>query len=153
MRSDPLQLACEHANDLRALRNFDLQELLNRHHVSEIVPERIEIIHSIGDDDALLVLAILEQLLHAGVKITDVRRRLDDRLAVKNEFKAQHAVRRGMLRSHRDRHLGVERLIDDLELRWDLYCAAHMSHTSYGTHETHGTHGTYSRLYGSYPRR
>src|SRR5947207_5451620 len=100
MRSDTLQLAREHANDLRAFRNFDLQKFLNRHYISEVVTERIEIIHSVGDDDALLILPILEQFLHTGVEIADVRRRFHYGFAIEYQFKSQHAVRRRVLWPH-----------------------------------------------------
>ena len=73
VRSDPLQLAQQDANDLRAFRNFEAEQLLRRHHVREIIPERIEIIHPVGDDDALLVFLVFEELLHSRVEIADVR--------------------------------------------------------------------------------
>ena len=38
-----------------------------------------------------------------------------------HQFEAQHAVRRLVLRPHRDRHLGVYRAIDDFEL-WRDRC-------------------------------
>jgi hypothetical protein len=93
------------------------EQLLDRHHVSEVVAERIEVIHPVGDDDALLILLVLKELLHPRVEIADVRRGFDDHLAVEHELETQHAVRRRVLRPHRDRHLRVERPIDDLELR------------------------------------
>src|SRR5438874_8913061 len=116
MRSDALQLARQYSNNLRAFGYFYLQQLLDRHHVRQIVAQRIEVIHAVSDDDALLILSILKEFLHARVEITNVGRALHHHLAVEHEFQTQHAMGRRMLRSHRDRHLRVERAIDDLEL-------------------------------------
>src|SRR5205085_4757209 len=116
MRSDALQFAHQHANDLRAFGNLQAQKLFDRHHVSEVVAERIQIIHPVCDDDPLLILLVLEQLLHPRVEIADVGCALDDHLAVEHQFETQDAVRRRVLRPHRDRHLRVERTIKHLEL-------------------------------------
>ena len=51
--------------------------------------------------------------------------RLDDHLAVEPQIEPQHAVRRRMLRPHRQRHLGLERLIEDLELAGMLSTRTH----------------------------
>src|SRR5688572_2939944 len=92
VRGDALNLAHQNANRLCALRNFEAKQLFTRHYVSEVVAERIEIIHPVGDDDPLLVLLVLEQLLHARVEIADVRGCFDHHLAVEHEFQTQHAV-------------------------------------------------------------
>ena len=42
--------------------------------------------------------------------------RLDDELAVEPQIEPQNAVRRRMLRAHRQRHLGLERLVENVEL-------------------------------------
>src|SRR6185436_9390401 len=119
-----LQFAEEHANDLSALRNLESEQLLARHHVREVVAEWIEVIHTVCDDDPLLVLLILKQLLHSGVEIADIRRGFHNHFTVEHEFESQHAVRRWVLRTHRNRHLRIERTIDDLKLWWNG-CGAH----------------------------
>ena len=53
-------------------------------------------------------------------------RGLDHHLAVEHQFETQHAMGRRMLRPHRDRHLRVERTIDNLELRRNVYGGAHL---------------------------
>jgi hypothetical protein len=58
------------------------------------------------------------------VEITDIGRGLDDHLTVEHQFETQHAVRRWVLRTHRDRHLRIERTIDDLKLWWNG-CGTH----------------------------
>src|SRR5829696_2516430 len=72
MRRDALQFAEQNANNLRPLGDFQAEKFFRRHHIHEIVAEWIEIIHAVGDDDALLVFFVLEQLFHARVKIADV---------------------------------------------------------------------------------
>jgi hypothetical protein len=70
-----------------------LQQLLDRHHVGQVITERIEIVHAVGNDDPLLIFAVLEQLLHACMEIADVGSRFDHRLAVQHELQPQDAVR------------------------------------------------------------
>ena len=45
-------------------RDFEAEQLLRRHHIGEVVAERIEIIHPVGDHDALLIFFVFEELLH-----------------------------------------------------------------------------------------
>ena len=77
VRRDPLQLAHQDANDLRPFGNLEIEQLFSRHHVGEIVAERIEVIHPVGDDDALLVFFVFEKLLHPRVEIADVGNSLE----------------------------------------------------------------------------
>ncbi len=83
MRRDALQFAQQDANNLRAFGNFEIEQFFRRHHIGEIVAERIEIIHPVGDDDALLIFFVLEKLLHPRVQIADVGNGFDDQFAVK----------------------------------------------------------------------
>ncbi len=114
VRGDALQLAHEHADDLRPLGNLQPQELLDRHAVGEVVAQRVEVVHAVGDDDALLVLLVLEELLHPRVEVADVGHALDDHLAVEDEFEPEHAVRGRVLRPEGDGHLRVERPVHHL---------------------------------------
>jgi hypothetical protein len=117
VRADALQLAHQDADDLRALGYLKPEEFLHRHTVGEVVPQRVEVVHAVGDDDALLVLLILEELLHPRVQVADVGHALDDHLAVEDEFEPEHAVRGRVLRPERDGHLRVERPVYDLVRR------------------------------------
>ena len=92
MRRNPLELTEKHANRLRALRNLESQQFLSCHHIGEVVAKGIQIIHAIRDDDPLLILFVFKELLHAGVKIANVGRRLDHHLAVKHQLETQHSV-------------------------------------------------------------
>ena len=74
VRSYALQLAHQNANRLRALWNLKVQKFFGCHHVSQIVAQRIQVIHAVRDDYALLILLILKELLHPGVKVADVGR-------------------------------------------------------------------------------
>src|SRR6185503_447080 len=125
MRGDALQFAKQHADHLSAFGNLEAEQLLTGHHVGEVVAEWIQIIHAVSDHDPLLVLFVLKQLLHSRVEIADIRRGLHNHLTVKHEFETQHAVRRRVLRTHRNRHLCIERTIDDLKL-WSNGCGTHL---------------------------
>ena len=104
-----------HADHLRAFGNLKPEQLLDRHAVGEVVAQRVEVVHAVGDDDALLVLLVLEELLHPRVEVADVGHALDDHLAIQHQFEPEHAVRRRVLRPERDGHLRVERPVYDLE--------------------------------------
>src|SRR4029078_12998553 len=119
MRADALQFAKQHADHLSAFGNLESEQLLAGHHVREVVAEWIQIIHAVSDDDPLLILLVLKQLLHSGVEIADIRRGFHNHFTVKHEFETQHAVRRWVLRTHRNRHLRIERTIDDFKLWWN----------------------------------
>src|SRR6266404_7907467 len=125
MRRNALQLASQHANGLCALRYFQFEQFLHCHHISEVVAEWIQIIHTVGDDYALLILLVFKKLFHPRMEIADVWRRLDYHLAVKHQLETQHTVSRRMLWAHRNRHLRVERTIDDLKLRRNVYGGTH----------------------------
>src|SRR5262249_51541918 len=67
VRRDTLQFAHQYANRLGAFGDFEAEKFFAGHAVGEVVAERIEIVHPVGDHDALLILLVLEELLHAGV--------------------------------------------------------------------------------------
>ena len=70
---------------------------------------RRQVVGAVGERDDLVVVAVLAQLLEAGVQVADVRDAALDRLAVELEHQPQHAVRRGVLRADVDQHvLGAE---------------------------------------------
>ena len=49
--------------------------------------------------------AVLGDLLHAAMEITDIAIEIDDGFAIEPEDHAQHAVRRRVLRAHVQHHL------------------------------------------------
>ena len=100
MRRDTLQFAHQDSDDLSPFGYFDRKQLFRGHHIRQVIAERIEIIHAVGNDDALLVFFILEQLFHTGVQITDVGNSFYDQLAVQPQIKPQNAVHGRVLRSH-----------------------------------------------------
>src|SRR5215210_3184955 len=93
VRSDALKLAEQNTNYLSSFRYLDLQQFLCCHHIREIVSERIQIIHSVGNYDALLIFLVFEKLLHSRVEIANVWNRLYYELAVKAQIKTKNAVR------------------------------------------------------------
>ena len=106
MRRDARQLGDEHADLLRARGNAigDAEQFLDAEHVAEPVALGREIIHALDDGLRLRPKKILGGLFDAGVQVADLGLGRDDGLAVYFEHDLQHAVRRGMLRAHRQHH-------------------------------------------------
>ncbi len=85
VRSQPHQVAVEprklghhHARPLRARRNLDLQQLLDRQRVDQVVRKIRQIIDAIGQRHHLLPVLLLALLLDAGVQEADVGRGADE---------------------------------------------------------------------------
>ena len=107
VRSQPHQVALDarqfgqqHANPLRPRRDFQIQQLLHRQAESQVVGKRREIIHAVGEGDALGVSLAFEGFLEAGVQIADVVNGAHDGFAFEFQHQPQHPVRGGMLRAH-----------------------------------------------------
>ncbi len=77
VRGDARQLRQQDANVLRALGNFQSQQLLDRQAVAQIVRERRQIIDAVGQRDGLRVGERFAAFFDAGMQITDLRARLD----------------------------------------------------------------------------
>ena len=92
-----MRVGQQHSNPLCLGRNFQIQQLLDRQAESQVVGERREVIHPIGQRDALRIGERLKGFLKTRVEVTDVEKRADDRFPVELENQAEHAVRRGML--------------------------------------------------------
>ena len=103
VRGDARQLEQDDADDLRALGNREVHQLLDRRHVGHVVPERREVVHAVGDRDRLVIVLGLHGLLHAGVEVADHGLERDHGLAVQLDHEAEHPVGRGVLRPHVDR--------------------------------------------------
>src|SRR6185369_3215830 len=72
---------------------------------NETVGDGGDVIESIPVRRDLRVHAVLGDLLHAAMEVTDIAIEIDNSLAVELEHHAQHAVRRRMLRAHVQHHL------------------------------------------------
>ena len=94
MRRDPVQLAHQHADPLRPLRDVlvDAEQLLGGQGEDQLVEERRRVVHAGDVGGALEVGEVLARLLHAGVQVADDRLGAQHRLALELEHEAQHAV-------------------------------------------------------------
>ena len=104
MARHAIELAHHHANPGGALRHFDVEQLLHRHGVTEFVGHRAEVIHSGDVGAALHVRELFARLFHARVQVANDGLRAQYRLTIEFEHDAQHAVRRGVTRTHVDDH-------------------------------------------------
>ena len=111
VRAQPDQVAVEagelgehHAHPLRLRGDFELQQFLHRQAVAEVVGERGEVVHAVGERHRLLVGFDLALLLDAGVQEADIGLAFDDDLAVEFDQQAQHAVGGRVLRAHVEDH-------------------------------------------------
>ncbi len=82
VRIEAAQLGEQHANPLRALGNFEVEQLFDGQAVAEVVGQRVEIIDAVGERDHLLIELGLAGLLDAGVQIADLGIEADDDFAV-----------------------------------------------------------------------
>jgi hypothetical protein len=104
VRSDPLQLGQDHPHRLRPRRDVQLDELLDRQAVDQVVADRVQVVRPIGHDQGLGVGLGLHVLLDPGVEEADVRDAAHHSLAVELQQETQHAVRAGMLGPHVEQH-------------------------------------------------
>ena len=96
---DATEFAHDRADNLRARREFDAEQLLDRVVPRDVVHDRRDVIHTADRADVLVVVVMLAELLEARVQVADVRRTAGDTLAVEFKHKAQSRVRRGVLRA------------------------------------------------------
>ena len=82
--------------------DLTLQELLDGESEREVVPQGVQVVHAIGDGDALDVLQRLAGLINPRVQVADDGLAATDDLAVEVELKAQDAVGRRVLGTHVD---------------------------------------------------
>ena len=109
---DPVQLSRQHPDVLRAPRHLDVEQLLERHDAGPFAEEGADVLEGVEIADRLVVVGVLAQLLDAAVEVAEDRIEVDDLLAVELEHDAQHAVGRGMLRSHVEEHLAVAERVE-----------------------------------------
>ncbi len=85
-----------------ALRHLQPGELLDGQGVSPVVRHRAEIIEPVGVRHRAKISRALADLLVIAVQVAEHGLELHHALAVENDIHAEHAVRRGMLRPHRN---------------------------------------------------
>ena len=107
---DASHLEEEDADDLRAARHLDVEQLLHRHRVPVLLRHHRHVVEPVKVRERLLVGLVLDELLGPAMKQPDVRVGLDDVLAAQLEHQPQHAVRRRVLRPE------VEREVPDLKV-------------------------------------
>jgi hypothetical protein len=104
MGADARELGQQHADVLRALRDFHPKELLYGQAKGEVVGKRGEIIDPVGNRDRLRIGERLSGFFDPGVKIADVGIRFDYRFPVQFQHHAEHAVGGRMLGPHVEDH-------------------------------------------------
>jgi hypothetical protein len=107
MAGDPVELAREDPDVLRAARNLDFVELLEGDHRRPLAEQRADVLERVHVADRLVVVGVLAQLLDTAVEIAQDRVEIDDLLAVDLEDDPQDAVGRWMLGAHVHEHLAV----------------------------------------------
>ena len=114
-----VQLHHQHADDRGPLGDLvgDAEQLLDAEAVGRLLEHRREVVHAGAERDPLGPRPELHVLLDPGVQVADARAGLGHRLAVDLEDQPEHAVGRGVLRTHVDDDpLLAERgrLVDDV---------------------------------------
>ncbi len=107
VRAQPDQVAVEarqlrqhHPHPLRLRRNLQAEQFLYRQAPAQVIRQRRQVIHPVGERDRLLIELDFEFLFDAGVQVADVRLAMHDGFAIEFHQQPQHAVRGRMLRAH-----------------------------------------------------
>src|SRR5207245_10748710 len=90
VRRNALKFNHQYADVLSAFRNFQTEQFLDRQAVNEVVAQRIEIVHPVGQGDRLRIRFALAGFFDAGVKITKIGYSFDHGYAVQFEPDAKH---------------------------------------------------------------
>ena len=72
--------------------------------IDEVISQRVQVIHAIGERDRLGISLVFATLLDTGVQIADIGVGGNDVFAVQFQQYAQHTVRGRVLRSHVEDH-------------------------------------------------
>src|SRR6202023_3890826 len=102
MRQKPADLAIEHADDLRAPRHGEAEQLFRRQAERMLLIHRRDIIEPVEIRDRLQVGLLLDQFFSAAMEQSDMRIDALHHFAVKLKHEAQYAMRRWMLRAEVD---------------------------------------------------
>src|SRR5215471_6886618 len=90
---------------MSAAGHVESHHLLDSFYPYQSVRNRRDVIKSIPVRSDHRVHAVLGNFLHPAMEIADVAVEIDDRLAIKLQDHAQHAMGAGVLRPHVERHL------------------------------------------------
>ncbi len=128
MRLDAGELVQEHAQELRPGWDFQLEQLLDRQAIAEVVGHRTEVVDAVGEGNYLLIELGFAGFLDAGVEKADIGNEAEDGFAIDFEHQAEHAMGRGMLGAHVEDHGAV--LVAFLDPRFDqrgddIVCGIH----------------------------
>ena len=96
---DAAELRENHADVLRALRNFDAEHLFDGHRIRDAVHHRRHVIQAIGEGNHLPVRVRFGHLFETAMQVADLRIRIDDLFAVDRDLQPERSVHRGMLRA------------------------------------------------------
>ena len=113
MASDSGEFGEDDAEVMAAFGDFNPEEFFNGEGVSEVVAVRVEVVHAVGHDDALLVSLEFGFLFHPGVEVADDALALNDGFAFELADHAEDAVGAGVLGPHVDDHGVFARLFED----------------------------------------
>ena len=102
VRQQPPDLAEQHADELRAPRHLQMQELFRREAEGVLLVHRRDVVEPVEIRDRLQIGLVLDQLLGAAMQEPDMRIDALDDLAVELQHEAQHAMRGRMLRAEVD---------------------------------------------------
>ena len=98
------QFRQQNTDVLRPLGRFQAQKLLHRQAIGEIIRKWREVIDAVGKCDGLRIGQRFAAFLDAGMEIANLRPGSDYGFAVELQHHAQHAMSRGVLRSHIQDH-------------------------------------------------
>ena len=100
---DPVELHVDHAQVLRAWRDLEVEDRLDRSAECHRVEVVGEVVHPLDDRDDLPVRHVLGRLLDAGVEVADLRLDVAHDFAVERRHQPQHAVRGRVVRAEVER--------------------------------------------------
>ncbi len=107
VRQDAADFREQHADQLTTLRHFEAQQLFDRQAEGVFLIHRRHVVETVEIRDILQVGARFHQLFGAAMQQANMRIDSFDHFTIEIEHKAQHTVRRGMLRAEIDRELAI----------------------------------------------
>ena len=82
VRRDALEFDHHHADVLGALGNFEAEKFFDGEAIDQIVAERTEIVHPVGEGDGLRIGFVFAGFFDAGVEVAEVGYGFNDRFTV-----------------------------------------------------------------------
>ena len=93
-------LTANQADHLPTRRQGPIQQLFHRHHVGDIVCQRGKVIQPVRVGNELVIMHVFRNFFVSPMEEAHIRNRLGDDLSFQFQYQAQHAMRRGMARTH-----------------------------------------------------